>query len=310
MSLPTFDSMNDPADIDPTTLGAHPDPARQLDELVTRLPYGLADGRWVVARRADVEAVLASADVRVVAPAAPPRVGSVLSQMARFTDGPDHAARRRAIEALLAGLEPDTLRAAARDDARLTLESLAEIEVVELARRVPVMTLARMLHLDDPDGTAASVLSLLDEIGRDRDDPVDADAIEKASRTDPAVLAILFQTVDATAASIIAQLLDPPSASIVLTTRVTTAPLSVGGRTIPADATILVVLAAAARSDLAFAFGAGPHRCPGSSLATALADGVTEAVREWTGSSTLLPPTRWQDRPNLRLPIELVAHRA
>jgi cytochrome P450 len=294
--------------LDPTTLAARPDPVPDIDRLARQDAHALDDGRWVVARPDDVATVLRSPDARVVPPVAPPALATQLSRMARFSDGADHTSRRRAIDELVATLDPAALSEPARDATRRVLDGQVEVDVVDLARWIPALTLAEALALTDPDAAVRGIHALLDAIGRPRVSPDEAELVA-THRLDDAATSVLFQTVDATASLIVDRLVDRPCAPIVLTTRHTSAALVVGATTIPAGSTILVVLGAAARSDPSFSFGRGPHRCPGSSIATALADGVIAAVREWSGVPALTSPRHWQDRPNLRLPVELVVRR-
>jgi cytochrome P450 len=307
-SVRTVVSVSDDRTLDPTTLAARPEPGRDLDRLARQGPHALDDGRWVVARPDDVATVLMSPDARVVPPVAPPAIATLLSRMARFSEGDLHTSRRMAVDALVATLEPAALRDSARDATRRALDGRDEVDAVALARWIPALTLAEAMSLADPDAAVRNVHALLDAIGS-AEPVLDGTAVSGLHGLDDAGTAVLFQTVDATAAFIVDRLVESPCASIVLTTRSTSAALAVGGTTIPAGSTILVVLGAAARSDPTSSFGRGPHRCPGSSIATALADGVVEAVQEWSGVRALPSPRQWQDRPNLRLPSELVVRR-
>jgi cytochrome P450 len=72
---------------------------------------------------------------------------------------------------------------------------------------------------------------------------------------------------------------DPPLRATVRTVR---APVSLAGRDLAPGATVLLSLAhgAEAGEPYGLAFGSGPHRCPGTEIAVALACGVVEAVRD------------------------------
>jgi cytochrome P450 len=212
------------------------------------------DDRWVVARAADVTAVLASPDAVVgFAPAG----GGVQAQMARFSDGEAHSRRRETAVTRLAGIAPEELRASARDLTLRRLEGAGEVEVMStLARHVPVATLATALGATDPDAaveaTRALALALAPPLGHHRGD-LSTPAFHLAALLTPAaplddvtvnVLALLFQTIDATAGLIGNSLitrtrLAPPSPD-TLAARTQSGPtdpaaLAARGRVRPAD---------------------------------------------------------------------------
>jgi cytochrome P450 len=319
-----------------------PDPGALHAELRGRGAHRVPDGRWVVATADDVAAVLQDPRAAVGFVPDPDRsVGALQARMARFTDGPAHAARRAAAVRLLAAIDPDGLR---RDAAAATRESLAahrdpaDLDVMTgLARRIPVAVLARALGAADPgaavDATADLAAAVAPTLGSTP--PASADTavatltglLAGAGEDVPvAAISLLFQAFDATAALIgnaAARLgagapagadalladtlrLDGP---VQLTTRLGTAAIPLGGRTVPAGVRIVVVLAAAATDpsvadDPAVGFGRGPHACPGAEHAVALAAGVLDALIA-RGARARPGPITYEPRLNLRVPRRL-----
>jgi cytochrome P450 len=259
----------------------------------------------------------------------------------------------------LAGIAPEELRASARDLTLRRLEGAGEVEVMStLARHVPVATLATALGATDPDAaveaTRALALALAPPLGHHRGD-LSTPAFHLAALLTPAaplddvtvnVLALLFQTIDATAGLIGNTLItrtrfvptspdidalvaettrfDP---SVQLTTRVAVAPIPLGDVTIPAGGRVVVLLAAAnrdperyARPDefdpsrsgpAALTFGGGHRPCPGDAHALALAAGVIEGL-DVLGAILTTPPyvIDYEPRANLRIPTDLVVRLA
>ncbi len=166
-----------------------------------------------------------------------------LARMARFVDGPEHAARRAEVLAALpttSGLEDAALRMAAA-------RAVGQVDVVPIAREVPVAVL----------GAALGVGDLTTEIGALCEKGTVHGALPRI-----AVTSLLFQCRDATAALITNALADgvpvQEATSVVLTRRA-------AGR--------WVLLEGAP-------FGAGAHACPAQEHALALARGVVSAFAE------------------------------
>jgi cytochrome P450 len=199
--------------------------------------------------------------------------------MARFRDGDAHAAARAAVEAALAGLDPDALRAAAAEAARQRPDAGASAVTTEV--------LARAFGAGDGElaGLVADVGRMVAVIFRgERPTPDDDAAVGRvldrfaAPPAGPvAVASVLYQAHDATAGLAAAMAAgrargEPRPSAGVRTRRVAAADADVAGTLVPAGATVVLDLAAA---DLEF--GAGPHRCPGRAVAEAIAAGIVSA---------------------------------
>ncbi|MCO1653507.1 cytochrome P450 [Pseudonocardia humida] len=310
-----------------------PDPAAAHDELRRRGPHRTPDGRWVVAGAADVTAVLGSPAARIGFATDPARpVTAWQARMARFTDGAEHAPRRAAVQRLLAGLDPAALRADAAAATTARIAGVAELDAVVLGRQVPVAVLAAALGVGDPGAAVAAVAELAAALAPRLDAaPPPADAAVAALRDplahlpgDPAAaMGLLFQSYDATAALIgaaAARLDGGPvdvdrlvatvlraDGPVQLTTRVAGTGLAVGGRAVPAGDRVVVVLAAAGTDPAdparrSFAFGAGPHACPGAREAVAIAAGVLDALVA-AGAAATGAVAAHEPRLNLRVPV-------
>ena len=328
-------------------LASRPDPYPTYAALRARGAHVHDDGRWVVARAVDVEAVLASpASLVGFVPADDDPGAAVKSRMARFSDGADHDRRRSLAIARLADLAPSQLQAAAY---AATAERLAAargptVEVMGLvAREVPIAVLAAALGADPqlaPTATRALALAMAPPVGSPAGDIAaaaaelvrlvggpTADVHDEASVN---TAALLLQAVDATAGLIGNSILarsryrpavrddlvagtnrfDPP---VQLTTRVAAGPVELADVTIPAGATVVVLLAAANHDPECrepFGFGAEPRRCPGSSAATTLAAGVVDAVVERCAPELVDPEIVYEPRANLRIPVRVRLHLA
>lgn len=235
-----------------------------------------------------------------------PPAGSVQARMARFSEGDDHERRRAIAEARLVVLDPDELRAAARERTAAQLIGRDEVDVMDvLARTVPVAVLAAALGATDVEAAVAATrrlcLALAPPEGSEPTDGwpevralasllgLDADGEEAVN-----VVALLFQAMDATAGLIGNTLragAGSPPMTVVRTVRVT-----------PAGDRRVVDLAAA---DPPLPFGAGRHRCPGEAHALALAGGVLDAL-DAAGAVAVDIPETDEPRPNLRIPTRLV----
>ena len=261
-------------------------------------------------------------------------------RMARFSDGAEHRARRDRV----LGLLPDA--AAAEGAARgMTMAVLAGCagtrEAMELARRVPVEVLARALGV--PGERIGAVVAATGQLcaalapapgaaGMEDGERAAFPLIEILAGADGddravAVISVLFQAYDATAALIglalalaagrpgetAAELVetvlrdDPP---VQCTRRTSGRPAVIGGVTIPAGEAVWVLLAAAERGAPTppATFGSGPHGCPGRELATALARGVVGGVLDAGWRPVTGPGLAYQPRPNLRMPVSVPVH--
>jgi cytochrome P450 len=269
---------------------------------------------------ADVEAVLASDAFAV--PEAPPGVAGMAwfrSSVSRFANGADHARRRGLAVAELAALAPAGLRRAAeaRTEDALAAAVGGTLDLMPLARRVPVATLAA--ELGAPEGAVDDVLAIAAVYAPGSADSPAADAAVGRlvdalgdGETGAARIALLVQACDATAGLIgnaaaaalhdgeplpVDELLaetvrcDPP---VRTTRRVCTASAAVGGSLAePGDRVALDHRAAG------FTCGAGLRPCPGREQALALAAGVLAPVLR---RCALAPgELRWADSPNLHV---------
>ena len=251
---------------------------------------------------------------------------SVASLMARFTDGPNHADRRRIVVEALGRLDPAELRA---DAARRTAEAVTsdrDPDLTDVSRRVILAVLASSMGFASVDAVVEAMLVFAGALAPRADrSPVagvlvrEAVAVvaELAPASEPVPqanqIAALFQAVDATAGLVTNALLraaavssetseieglldvtlaqDPP---VRHTRRLVTERLDHNGVSIDAGETVIVPLTAGG-----FAFGAGPHECPGQCAARAIAAGIVESVLAAGGVSGAA--LVYEDRWNLRI---------
>ncbi|MBK5223500.1 MAG: hypothetical protein JJE52_11625 [Acidimicrobiia bacterium] len=303
---------------DPRVLAAHGDPALLLRQL-GRCPVHVADdGSYVVARPDDVDDVLGrpSATISFV-PDPGDAISGMQALMARFSDGEDHRRRRALTEEVIAWIDPGRVRSASGACVDAALGGGGTIDLAPLARRVPVEVLAEALGLDDVPTVVQAIdllcrrlAPMLGPVTRP-DDATVCEALTAAfgllDESAVALVAVLFQAMDATAALIAQMLVSPHAPALVLTNRVTVAAMRIGGADLRAGARIVIALGAAtAASGCDRSFGRSVHRCPGEALARAIADGFVDAVR--ASGRTLADGAEdltWETRPNLRLPAAL-----
>jgi cytochrome P450 len=311
---------------DPRRLAAHPAPHTMLTEL-GRCPIRRLDDGWYVASRPDdVETLLTHPDASIgFVPAPGDRTSALQASLARFSDGESHRRRRAAIEQVLAPLGAHALRTATSRAVRAGLPAGTTVDLMVLARRIPVLVLADALAVADPESAVGAVdllcrrLAPMTGTAARPPDTAVMDAVERAFGTVDeldelamARLALLFQAMDATAALIAAAFGDlggdrPAAATpppIMLTTRTLTASCRVGNATLPVGAAVVVhVGAATVTATASFIFGRGPHRCPGADLATAIAAGFRDGLASRSIVAVDDPGTvTYEPRPNLRLP--------
>ena len=261
-----------------TALDPYPAYAALRERGVHRAP----DGRWVVARAADVAAALA--DPRLVVPQAAAVLAHALARvrcaMARFSDGDDHAPRRAAATRALARFAADELGAAARRRALAGLDATCPVDVIALARSTTAVVLAAALGIAPTAGRVAAVDVLANALAprldaRPTDGAIVSAAIESLVAAAPGatydervnVVALLHQAYDATAGLVGSALLaaaahgivgrwpaslvvreaarwDPP---VQHTVRCASARVAIGGETIDRGDLVVVLLAAAGR---------------------------------------------------------------
>ncbi|MEU0487007.1 cytochrome P450 [Streptosporangium sp. NPDC006013] len=261
----------------------------------------------VVSGHAEVRAVLADPRFTVDPVPRPPfalNVAWLRGAVGRFAEGSTHAERRAAGEAVLAGLDPDTLRTEAF---RLASQDAGPLPCPP--ELVPVLVLAVALGVPAQDGPRAveAVTALAPAYlpGREEVDPEAADeGLARLARLlgDPAparlavlagllaqacgptaglvrgALATASQTVEQTAEQTVEQTVE----ELLDETLRRDPPVRTLRRRAPGDGRAVVLdIAAANRDPRALShltFGAGPRACPGRQVALALAAGTVEAV--------------------------------
>ncbi len=345
-----------PVDIDIDTLTTVTDPYPAHDTMTANGVFELDDGRWVAASAERVEQILADPEALIGFDTGDSGA-AVQSRMARFTDGALHEQRRAVAVERLGRLDPAELHTRALALTRSVLARHGTVDLMTtLARFVPVAVLSSALA--DPAGAVtgsahASVLRLAQAIAPERgrlrgdaDPPARriAELIDPSAPFDDAtvnIVALLFQTIDATAGLIgnsvvTATRLGAPTfddhacsrfvaevsrfdPAVHFTTRTAAAEIVLAGHRIPRGATIVVDLAAAgrdrsrfdrpaefrpSRDGPSFAFGDGRHRCPGRDHALGLASGVFQGVLRSGGRLTTVNVT-YERRFNLRIPVHL-----
>ena len=208
-------------------------------------------------------------DARWVVPPLPDGDGGgmdrVRRSVSRFSTGREHARRRAVIEAVLARVDPDALRAAA---CRLAAADPAP----PVVPRVPLTALAEALGADDPAALAALVPPVAAAYlpGSGGGGPVaDAAADELLDRIGAARAALLVQSCLPVTAWVRAAV----DRGITLDEVLATAPPVPATTRWRDGETVTVPLDG-------IPFGEGPRRCPGVAHARALADGVLDGLRE------------------------------
>lgn len=291
---------------------------------------------WTVTEPADVAAALTAPALRVVPPACTPGPAArLLGRMARFSDGEEHRRRRELIVALLPPAPVVAAEAAGCTAERLAARS-GPFDVMPLARLIPATALACALGLaSDAAVRAAELTGRLCDALPAGDDDADAAAsgllgllgawVRPDERTDAAA-SILFQARDATAALIGLALLgqldgaepdgaepdcaEPGLAAVRCTWRTAVADVWLGGASgfggadgfggtvLPAGAAVEISLESARA-------GAGPHACPASEHAAAIAAAFL-AELDRAGWQVAGQPAEYEPRPNLRLPRQVI----
>jgi cytochrome P450 len=219
--------------------------------------------------------------------------------VARFSDGADHARRRDLAEQLLRGLDPRLLRALAYHEASAVIDRAAgrPFDAITLiARRVPGLVLAGQLGAADPEQVTGQLAAVAAVYLPGAADPQRADdsvaRLTKLLPAGPAELVaarigLLIQAYAATAGLIGTSVADglrapgrAPAADLVGRTLRGHPPVLVTGRIGPDGEAITLDLASAAPDDPngPLAFGSGPRACPGAAQARTLAEGAAEPL--------------------------------
>ena len=206
-------------------------------------------------------------DARWVVPPLPDGDGRGMDRLrrsvSRFSTGREHAKRRAVIEAILAQIDPDALRVAAR--------RLAEADPAHpVVPRVPLTALAGALGAHHPTAVAALVQPVAAAYlpGSEGGPAADAAADELLDRLGAARAAVLVQSCLPVTAWVRTAL----DRGITLDEVLATAPPVPATRRCREGETVTVALDG-------IPFGEGPRRCPGVAHARALADGVLDALR-------------------------------
>lgn len=255
--------------------------------------------------RSDVERVLADlrfevpeADAAATAPAERFR-----SRTSRFTNGTVHDERRRRLEQLLAGLDPEALATAAAARTRRLANDGAGVD--EIAALVPVACVAEALGFDEPDALPPLVAVLADHYPTGgSSDAADAAAARLLARVprpdatghddgdgDALRVQLLVQASAATAGLVVGAMRRNAmseasvSTSELLTETLRHAPPVRQTRRIAPDGRGLVLrLDGPDRESPGdrprmLAFGAGPRACPAPHHALAIAAAIVDGLR-------------------------------
>jgi len=334
--------MNVPADA--IAAVAHPDPYPYYRTLTqhTALAWDARLRLWIAAHPALVRDVMMHPDCRVRPPHDPVPAsiagpaGDVFGALARMRDGAPHAARRTAIERVLATWTDDKVAYQARRVATMLLAggigTAAQLNAFVLA--MPVCTTASLLGVADTDlrqvagwtGQFAACLSPLATAPQVAAAHSATQALLAALHTLPVaqgardgdmlranLLGVLSQTYEATAGLLgncIAALLRGAAPAELVTTTLHADPsihntrrfaardAVIGSVTVPAGQGILLILAAAGAEH---GFGHGSHRCPGHTIARIM---VAQAV-DVLATTQVLPRVAWRYQPsvNARIPV-------
>ncbi len=231
-------------------------------------------------------------DPRLVPPAAAATIGcgateKLRGSMARFSAGESHRVRRQAAVDAVGALGVALARTVAFDHTMRVLAPGSVDAVAEVAFIVPTVTMLTSLGVGgDPVGLIADVGAIVAVIGRGAVSTPDSDAaaerllatFESHRAGAVAVVSMLYQNYDATAALLIETLLarhrhTDRAAAVTGTTRVAVGDTTIDGAPIPAGTLVVLDLAGAGLE-----FGAGEHACPGRQLAEAIVDRIVSAI--------------------------------
>jgi cytochrome P450 len=280
----------------------------------------------VVDDPAQVRAILADPGYRVPDPGRGAPAGTMAwlrQNVARLSNGADHARRRELAEDLLRRLDPGALRAGARDATNGAIDAAGgrPFDAMTLvARRVPVRVLAKALDVADPEQATGQLAAVAAAFLPGMVDRGTADvSVARLAELLPAGpdeqvaarIGLLVQAYEATAGLIgnavaagTQAAVPRPAADVVAQTVRSNPPVRFTRRVAPSGETIALDLTAA-RDDPAghLAFGSGPRACPGAAHARALAEGTVEPLLgrcRWTGAGISYP-----DPPALHVPVSL-----
>lgn len=258
-------------------------------------------GPRVVADPAQIRAILADPAHTVPDPGTGAPAGTMAwlrQNVARLSNGADHERRRGLAEDLLRPLDPGVLRAKARRAASAIIDEAGRrpFDAMALvATRVPGLVLAAALGAPDPALAAAQLPAIAAAYlpGSRGNDDADG-CVARLARQLPngpdeqvaARIGLLIQACAATAGLIgnavaagIQRGRRVPAAELVAQVLRTDLPVRFTRRITPSGETIALDLTAAGGDPAGhLAFGYGPHACPGSAHAIALAEGAAEPL--------------------------------
>ena len=281
---------------DPVAAVTHPDPWDYYADLATRpMHFHEGLGSWVAAAPDDVVAVLTHPDARVRpgAEPVPPHLagttaGEVFAGMARFTEGPAHAARRQAIVERLDSFTPDQVS----DACRAAAATMGDAPAEEWMAAFPAAVLAHLFDLPLPVGEVVTAARALAACFGATGTAAEVEAAETAIQAlPPEVVPFLFQAFDATAGLIGHVVADHDVPAVHNTRRFFDVDATAAGCDLAAGDRVLVVLVTAR-----LPFGTGPHQCPAGPFATTIAEFAAAHI------GPRAEPTGYRDLPNVRVP--------
>lgn len=320
---------------DPIAAVTHPDPYPYYERLVAEAPFERDErlGLWVAASAEAVSAVLASGICRVRPPAEPvPKalLGSsaadIFGRLVRMTDGPGQQVLKGRVMTILQGMDAT---GPSREWARRL-----PAEPAEIAFHLPAYVIGSLLGIDDFPRLASLVDSfapalapgsLPEQVERGRE--AAGHLLDLFRGEDDSIVAnkigFLFQAYDSTAGLIGNTLLalaahpetdlhqtllnvlryDPP---VQNTRRFVAEDGIMAGRALKEGDAVLVLLAAANRDPAGklFTFGAGPHACPGETLAITIAQaGIEALLQAGVDLERLAENVTYRPSANTRIPM-------
>jgi hypothetical protein len=189
---------------------------------------------------------------------------------------------------VLGALDPGSVRSAAFEIASCLIEVHEQVDAVaDLACRVPTEAMLAMLGVSGDHALLVDdVRAVAEVIGRGASANEASDAaterlLAACARTDRnalAVVSVLYQTHDATAALFVETILAnhrraDRAPAVNQTLRVVVTETLIDGIRLSPGSMVVLDLATAGME-----FGAGPHQCPGRSVTEGIVDGIVEAI--------------------------------
>jgi cytochrome P450 len=216
---------------------------------------------------------------------------SLRAAMARFSSGDCHAQRRAEIDTVLGALDPAAVRSTAFEIASRLIDPDVAVDgldaVADVAFRVPTDTMLVLLGVAGERSVLVNdVRAVAEVIGRSVAANESSDAATRrllnacahTSRDAVAVVSVLYQTHDATAALVIETILArhrhvTRAAAVTQTRRVVVSETMIDGARLSPGSIVVLDLAATGLE-----FGTGPHQCLGRTVAEAIVDGIVAAI--------------------------------